>query len=94
MNRFTVFVLGAVGGALAALAFAPKSGAEIRKIVADKAEQTKSGYEDLFGDVDEEGVGEDELRAKIEEARKRIAKRHEEMTKTENESGDNATGAA
>ena len=102
MNKITAFAFGAaIGcaiGALAALALAPRTGAETRELVAEQAEKlsegaknfgteasyyrddivrnVKSASDELLQNIKGElPMGEEELRAKIEEARDRIAAR-------------------
>ena len=74
MNKFTVFVLGAAAGTVAALAFAPRSGEQTRQLVMEKAESAKAWCGEMIQEAEEEDVSEDELRIKIEEARQRIVR--------------------
>jgi len=84
-GRFTAFLIGGVVGAAAALLFAPRSGKETRAFLTDKAEELWGEGADFYSQNYERVKTEaanvqrtaaqanDELRAKIENARSAIA---------------------
>lgn len=79
MGKVRSFILGGVIGALAALAFAPQSGEQTRTIVIEKVGSLKDDVQGKAGNLMGNAAGSandasaDELREKIEAARKRIA---------------------
>ena len=85
MNKFSAFALGALVGASAALALAPKTGEEMRDIASQTVNDIKEGCSDAMKDIlgEDQQPNEEELRAKIEEARQRIAKLNEEGEEAE-----------
>jgi len=84
-GRFTAFLIGGVIGAGVALLFAPRSGKETRAFLADKAEEMWGEGADFYSQNFERVKAEaanvqrtavqanEELRAKIENARSAIA---------------------
>ena len=80
MNKITSFILGAAigcaAGVITALALAPKSGKELRVDLADCAGDVLAKKDELAQKITgEEPMTEEELRARIEEARETIAAR-------------------
>lgn len=91
-NKFFLgAMIGAIGGAVAGILFAPKSGKETRKVIGDKAkEYAKEGKEilDKSGDIARDKIkeyskeskeildkGSDIARGKIKEAADTISKK-------------------
>ena len=69
------FVVGAAAGAVAALLFAPKSGAQTRKDIRKFSKRTMDQIDDLQGDIREQIVEVfDNVKDYVEDGKERLQK--------------------